>query len=240
MAKMTGRERVMAMIQQNPVDCLPCLPITMGFASDCINARYFDYAMDYRVQVDAQIEVSDFFDFDHVSVISDPAVEAADCGAEFVTFPNEPPTLDEARALLRDKARLKQLRSPDPTAGRRMSNRLEALRSLKERVGGSRLIEGWIEGPCAQAANLRGLNALIADFNGDRAFAHDLFQFAVEMELWFAREQISVGADIIGIGDASSSLIDPAHYAEFVFPYQKDLIDRVHGNGGYVRLISPH
>ena len=48
-----------------------------------------------------------------------------------------------------------------------MRNRLKALALYRQRVGKQKLIEGWIEGPCAQAANLRGISRLMLDFFED-------------------------------------------------------------------------
>ena len=60
------------------------------------------------------------FDCDHVSVISDPACEAADCGATIKFFPDQPPAIDEANALLTDKASCADSRLRGSGAGRRM------------------------------------------------------------------------------------------------------------------------
>jgi len=161
---MTGRERVFAMLEGHTVDCLPAMPITMMFAADQIGARYYDYATNCRVQADGQICVAEKFDVDHVSVISDPCCEAADLGAAIKFFPDQPPAIDEENALLRDKAALAGLKPPDPLGGGRMTNRVEAVRLLKERAGRDKVVEGWIEGPCGDSADLRGINRLMLDF----------------------------------------------------------------------------
>jgi len=97
-------------------------------------------------------------------------------------------------------------------------------------------IEGWVEGPCAEAADLRGINALMTDFYDDPAFVHDLFEMVVELELRFAKEQVASGADSFGVGDAAASLVGPALYEEFVLPYEKRLVDGLHAMGAPVRL----
>ena len=78
---MNSRERVFAMLDGQPVDRLPVMPITMQFAADLIGRRYLDYSTDYRVLVEGQIRVAEMFDFDYVNIMSDPGCEAADCGA---------------------------------------------------------------------------------------------------------------------------------------------------------------
>ena len=64
----------------------------------------------------------------------------------------------------------------------------------------------------------------------------DLFAFVIEMELAFARQQINAGADIIGVGDAAASLVGPHIYSEFVWPYEKQLVEGIHALGAKVRL----
>ena len=92
------------------------------------------------------------------------------------------------------------------------------------------------EGPMAEAANLRGINTIMLDFFDDPAFVRDLFEFVVEMELRFAKAQVQAGVDLIGVGDAAASLIGPQLYEEFVWPYEKKLVDGLHALGTRARL----
>lgn len=233
---MNGRERVLALLHGHPVDRLPFLPITMMFAADTLGVPYGQYALDHRVLVAAQCRTAEEYGFDYVSCISDPAREAADCGARVVYFDNQPPALDEADALLADKQRLRDLPPPDPLGGGRMTDRVQAAALLRERVGNELLVEGWVEGPCAQGADLRGINTLMLDFFDDPEFVHELFEFVVGLELRFAQAQLAAGVDLIGIGDAAASLVGPRLYDEFVWPYEKRLVDGIHQLGGLVRL----
>ncbi|MGQ9588987.1 MAG: uroporphyrinogen decarboxylase family protein [Planctomycetota bacterium] len=232
---MNRYERLAAHIEGRAVDRLPLMPITMMFAADLAGAKYGAYAADHRILVEAQLKVAERFGFDYVSAISDPAREAHDCGAPIVFFEDQPPAIDESRALLGDKKKLLGLRIPDPHGGR-MYDRVQAIGLFRERVGGEMFIEGWIEGPCAEAADLRGINTVMLDFYDDPAFVRDLFEFVVEMELAFARAQIDAGADLIGIGDAAASNVGPRIYEEFVWPYERRLVDGVHEMGSRVRL----
>ncbi|HOX01376.1 MAG TPA: uroporphyrinogen decarboxylase family protein [Candidatus Paceibacterota bacterium] len=233
---MNSRERFFAMLDGRPVDSLVLMPITMMYAADQAGVRYGDYAADHRVLVEAQIVTAEKFDLDYVSCISDPGREAADCGAVVKFFPDQPPAIDEQQARLADKIELARLRAPDPLGGGRMHDRVRAAALFKERVGYSKVIEGWVEGPCAEAADLRGINSLMMDFIDDPAFVQDLFAFVIEMELRFARAQIEAGADIIGVGDAAASLVGPRIYEEIVWPWEKRLVDGLHALGARVRL----
>lgn len=233
---MTGRQCILNHLEGQPVDRLPVMPITMMFAADQIGAQYRDYCTDYRVLVKGQIHVAEKFGFDYVNTMSDPAREAADCGARVAYFLTQPVALVEDDALLADKTKLARLKMPDPLGGGRMHNGIKAVAAFKERVGKQLLVEGWIEGPIAEAADLRGINTLMTDFFDDPQFVRDLFAFVVEMELRFAKEQIKAGADLIGVGDAAASLVGPQFYEEFVWPYEKQLMDGIHAMGGRTRL----
>ena len=233
---MTGRERVLAMMEGRPTDRLPFMPITMMFAADRIGAKYARYARDHRVMVEAQLRVAEEFDVDTVSTISDPAREAADYGAEVEWFEDQPPALVEEKSLLADREGLKKLRPIDPLGGGRMHDRVQGVELLRRRVGNEKAVEGWVEGPCAEAADVRGINRLMLDFHDEPEFVHELFSFLTENALRCAKAQLEAGADYIGVGDAAASLVGPRIYESFVRPYEKQLVDGIHAAGGKVRL----
>jgi MtaA/CmuA family methyltransferase len=234
---MNGYERILAALNRQPMDRLAFMPITMMFAADQLKIPYGEYVTDYRQLVAAQLETAQTFGFDYVSCISDPAREAADCGGSVHFFDDQPPAVDEKNALLADKNRLPSLTIPDPTrSGSRMNDRVQAAILFAEKVKGKYFIEGWVEGPCAEAADLRGINRLMTDFIDDPDFVKQLFAFTLRLATEFAKVQIEAGCDIIGIGDAAASLVGPRIYKNFVFPFEKQLVDNIHTAGGRVRL----
>jgi MtaA/CmuA family methyltransferase len=215
---------------------LPLMPITMQFACHLSGKKYSEYANDHEILVQSQIKVAEQFEFDHVSCISDPAREAADLGATLICREDSPPSIDYANALLSDKTKLVNLEITDPYDGVRMLDRIKAAELFKEKVGDEKIIEGWVEGPCAEGADLRGINALMMDFFEDPGFIRDLFEFTTELAWTFAKAQINAGVDVIGVGDAVCSLIGPQLYKDFVWEYEKRLIDRIRESGCAVRL----
>ena len=233
---MTGRERVFAIMEGRATDHLPLMPITMMFAADLAGVKYGEYAANHEVLAEAQVHVAETFGFDYVSAISDPAREAADCGAVIQYFENQPPAVDESRALLQAPETLPKLSIPDPLGGGRMHDRVKGVALLKERVGNERIVEGWVEGPVAEAADLRGINHIMMDFFEQPDFVRDLCDFVLEMELAFAQAQKDAGADLMGVGDAAASLVGPHVYEEFVWPAEKRLVDGLHAMGLKVRL----
>jgi MtaA/CmuA family methyltransferase len=234
--KTSGRDLVLRHLAGEVVGRLPLMPITMMLAARRAGVRYLDYCTDHRVLAEAQVRIAEDFGFDYVNTMSDPAREAADCGAEVRYFAEQPVALVEDRALLADKTGLARLAQPDPLGGGRMHNGVKAVARLRDLVGDGLLVEGWVEGPIAAAAALRGLNALMMDFYDDPTFVRDLFAFVVEMGIDFARAQVAAGADLIGVGDAAASLVGPAIYQEFVWPFERRLMEGIRAAGGRTRL----
>ncbi|MEA3364029.1 MAG: uroporphyrinogen decarboxylase family protein [Candidatus Hydrogenedentes bacterium] len=233
---MTGRERVFAMIEGREVDHLPLMPITMMFAGDRAGVKYREYATNFEVLAAAQIQTAEAFGFDCVSAISDPAREAADCGARLQWFDNQPPAIDETNALLKCSEDLVKLSVPDPLGGGRMHDRVKGIALLKERAGDEYIVEGWVEGPIAEAADLRGINHIMLDFFEQPDFVRDLLDFTVDMGLAFGQAQKDAGTDIMGVGDAAASLVGPQVYEEFVWPAEQRLVDGLHAMELKVRL----
>jgi MtaA/CmuA family methyltransferase len=230
-----GRSLVLAHLDGEPVDHLPAMPITMMFAARLAGIPYREYCTDHRLLAQGQVAVAKRFGFDHVSAISDPAREAVDLGAPVTWFPDQPPALDDTQALLADPARLAALAIADPLGGGRMTDRVRAIEMLRD-LAPDLLVEGWVEGPCAEGADLRGISTLMTDFGDDPSFVADLFDFTTRQAIEFARAQVDAGADVIGVGDAAASLVGPRIYRETVLPYERRLVDAIHGMGARVRL----
>jgi MtaA/CmuA family methyltransferase len=232
---MNSRERVLALLAGKPVDRLPVMPITMMFAAAQTGAPYGRYALEHRVLAEAQLRTAERFGIDHVSAITETR-EARDCGAVIRYFDNQPYAVDESQARLADPADLARIERPDPARAPAMFDRVQAVVLLKASAGQSKIVEGWVEGPCGAASDLRGINRLMLDFHDDPGFVRELFDFVVQVGLNFGRAQVEAGADLIGIGDPAASLTGPGIYRDFVWPWQKRLVDGLHAAGARVRL----
>jgi MtaA/CmuA family methyltransferase len=231
---MTPFERMQRRLKGEPVDRPPNFDIFMTMAAHHIGQPLSAYYQDYRVLVEANMAVLDDFDLDIVQAISDPYREAADFGAA-IHFPED--DLPVCRTpLLAENDALHCLKPPEPANGRRMSDRLSAVRAFRDKVGGEVPIMGWVEGALAEAADLRGVMALMKDLVKRPQWAEELLEICAGVEIAFAEAQIQAGADIIGLGDAVASLISPAMYRKFALPYEQRIFRAVHDMGGIARL----
>lgn len=240
---MNSYERYLAVMNQAPCDMVPRLPILMAFAANHIGATYGGFASDYKILVEANRRCVEDFGFDQVSVISDPYRETTGFGGDVEFIAHGVPRL--IRSPLEDSKDLSKLKKPNPYEAVRMKDRILAVETLASMYKGTYSILGWVEGPAAEAASLRGVMNFLYDTMDDHEFCHELMSRCVDTALYFAKAQLKAGADTIGIGDAIVSQISPAVYKDLIVPHQQRLIDGIREAGGLVRLhicgnISQH
>ncbi len=226
---MRSLERVRGLIAGRPVDHLPVQPVIMMFAAKHMGIPFIDYTRDGQQMAAAQSKLVHDFGIDCLLTCSDPAREVIDIDGEgsIKWFQDQGPAICEERAALREKSRLKTFRIPDPLGGGRMHDRIKAIEIMHQEFGGEVSLVGWVEGPLALAAELRGLTRAMMDFLDDRAFMKDLLDFTAEVAVNYAEAQIQAGADTIGMSDAAASMMGPQHYSEFLFPRQLRVVESI-------------
>jgi uroporphyrinogen decarboxylase len=82
---------------------------------------------------------------------------------------------------------------------------------------------------------LGSMEKLLYYYVKDPAFVHALARLATDYVLEVVDLAAEMGADIIVLdGDlafSQSTLMSPAHYEEYIFPYHREIVDHVHGRG---------
>ena len=231
---MNSLQRYLSVVKGDRVDFLPRVPILMQFAAEYIGSNYGAFASDYHVLVEANRRCAEDFGIDQVSAISDPYRETHGFGAEIVYLQDAAPKC--TRHPLEKNKDLPSLHRPNPLQSERMLDRIMAIRAYKAGVGGEYSIMGWIEGPAAEAATLRGVSNFLIDLLDDPRFAAELMDLCVDVAIDFARSQVEAGADTIGIGDAIASQVSPTLYERLIQPREKRLVRAVNAMGAIVRL----
>ena len=231
---MTPKERVFRRLKGESVDKIPNLNIIMTFAAKYIKAPYKKYVTDYRCLVEGNIVCCEKFGIDMVSAISDPFREAHGFGAKII-FPDDdvPQCMDY---FIKEYSDIDKLKINNPLDCERMLDRINAVKLFKKEAGKKFPILGWVEGPIAESADLRGLSSIMTDVYDAPEFLKELFEICTQQAILFSYEQIEAGADFIGIGDAAASLVGPNIYKEFVLPYEQKIINAVHKKGAKVKL----
>jgi MtaA/CmuA family methyltransferase len=231
---MNSRERYMAVMNGEKSDIVPRVPILMQYAAEYIDSNYGAFASDYQVLTEANIRCAEDFGIDQLSGISDPYRETQGYGAEIVFEQDSVP-----RCVAHPLAETKDmtvLKKAVPEESERMLDRINAVRLYKEKYGEEYSILGWVEGPAAEAADLRGVGEFLIDTIDDEVFTNELMERCVEVAIKFAESQIRAGADTIGIGDAIASQLSPDLYERLVYPNEKKLVQTIQEKGAFVKL----
>ena len=149
---MNSFERVMNRLQGKPVDRVPNLSIVMMFAAKEIGKTFSDCCKDHRLLAEAALRCHERYGIDMVCAISDSLREAEGFGTQ-VIFPEEGVPY-AAQMRLQDIADIDTLQVIDPSLGRRMTDTVEAVRYLRQRVGNDVPVVGWVEGAMAECCDL--------------------------------------------------------------------------------------
>jgi len=226
---MQSLERIRRVIAGESVDHLPGQPMIMMFAARHAGIKYIDYTRDGRLMAAAQLKMIQDFDLDCLMTCSDPAREVIDIDGEgsVLWYEDQGPAINEEKASLSDKSRLKRFQVPDPLGGGRMHDRIKAIEIMRREAGPEVSIVGWVEGPLALAAELRGINNVMLDMVDDPGFVRDLMDFCAEVAIPYAEAQIQAGVDTIGMSDAAASMMGPDRYAQFLFSNQRRVLASV-------------
>ncbi|HHU63579.1 MAG TPA: uroporphyrinogen decarboxylase [Clostridiales bacterium] len=231
---MNARERFFNRLRGLPVDRAPNLNILMGFAAKFINKPYDRFCLDYRVLVEANLKANEAFGIDLLNTMSDAYRETYDYGAK-IEFPHDGLPLSK-EIFIKSIQDMKKLKPFDPWSSTRMLDRIKAVELYKKEAGDEYPIMGWVEGPIAEATDLRGMKNVMMDFYDNPNMLEEIMEICVHTAIACAKAQIEAGADIIGVGDAAASLIGPRLYKRYVLPLEQKLFAAIHDMGALARL----
>ena len=231
---MTSKERIYAIVNGDSFDRVAVAPIFMAWAANSVGRSYRDFYLDGDVLAEAQLAVTRAFNIDQISAISDPWREASAYGIKF-DYP-EDGVGKPKDTLIKSYEDIAKLGPLDIEKSPRMGQRVESVRKMAAELGQTHSVLGWVEGPLAEYADLRGLENALMDLMDKPEMFVDAADTLVQNAAAFARAQIKAGADMIGIGDAAASLIGAALYTEYVLPLEQRLIAEIHEAGAAVKL----
>jgi MtaA/CmuA family methyltransferase len=231
---MTGLARTLAFLKGEPVDRPPFHPIVMRWAAKQARVPYRDFCTRPSRKCDAALFCAEEFGLDWVTVMSDPYAEAAAFGLQ-IEYPADDLPIDTAGHLpsAAAAARLKPYRTKDHA---RTQARLDEIREFRRRAADRLFVVGWVEGPVAEYADLRGVSAAAVDLLDEPEAAEQGMDVIVEAALEFITEQVAAGAHCIGIGDAFCSQIGPRLYERFAFAREKRMVEHIHRLGALAKL----
>lgn len=152
-------------------------------------------------------------------------VEAEAFGCELEWFDDYYPRV--ASRPLEDTADLAGLADPDPASAGRMPLVLESLALVRERLGDDQFVIALVVSPFLVAAELRGMEGLLADLVMNPAFAMDLLErVTTGIERYVGAIASSGAADAVMFENAGAGreMLGPTHVERFVMPFERRLL----------------
>ncbi|NLF19562.1 MAG: hypothetical protein GX595_20220 [Lentisphaerae bacterium] len=232
---MNGLERTLEFIKGNRVDRLPYHPILMRIVSELTGVNYRDFCLDPLIHSDAAIRMSEMLDCDWVTVMSDPYAEAEAFGLP-VAYPDNAMPHETGLLIMDPSTDIDNLTVPRLQDAHRMRGRVEQIEHFVRLCKDRFFIVGWVEGPMAEYADLRGLGPACLDLFDCPERVHQAMDVIMENALNFITAQVNAGAHCIGIGDAACSQIGPELYETFAFERERELVAHTHALGALAKI----
>ena len=231
---MTSKERIYAILKGDSYDRPAVTPIFMAWASHFIGHAYRDYYLDGDVLVEAQLAVTQAFNIDQISAISDPWREASAYGMEF-DYPEEGVGRPK-EVFIKTRNEISRVKRFEIENAERTKQRIKSVQKMAAEIGQTHSVLGWVEGPMAEYGDLRGVENAMLDLIDEPEIFVKAGEVIVENAITFAVAQIKAGADMVGVGDSAASLISPEMYSKLVMPLERKLITAIHEAGAAAKL----
>lgn len=232
--EMTPFERMNAFGSGEVIDRIPCCPFTgESFAN------YFGYGLDEynhssEIIIDTITKTFELFRPDNCSI--GPGLqgipEAMGCELSFTK--NDIPLVKTP--AISDYSQIGKLKVSDPYKDGRLGLYLESLKTVKDRLDGQVCVGNTVGGVFSTAALTVGTEKFLKDLIKEKENIHKILEICYQSVINFMDAVMDIGITP-GIADpiASSTLISPRMYREFVLPYTKacqdHIIKRMGGTG---------
>lgn len=226
---MNGYERSMAVIRHKIPDRVPVIPQDSHMAAKHAGYDHIEFHTDADKMANAHLQWMEELDLDGTFVGSDTVCLAEAVGVEIAMSADHCPRF--VAGFIEDYAQVKDLKVPDPYKSARMPVWIEATRKIVEKTKGKKLIIGRADqGAFSLASMMRGMQEFLTDIvvgEYDEEI-HALLRYCNECMYVFIVALREAGAHVVTTGDSISgpSVVSPAIYEKFSFPYELDMANR--------------
>lgn len=232
---MTSLERITAYNKGETIDRLPCVPIVGNTAARVIGVSISRLRGNGVLIAKAHIEAYKLFRYDIIRIFTDLYTQAEAMGAK-VHYP-----FDETAYLVNpaidSEEKINRLRPANPYKDGNLPEYLEAMKIAVEAVGKEVTVAGALTCPFTNASFLIGAEKLVRLTLKNPEAVHKLCQVSLETCIMYAKAIIDAGCTP-SLTDAmsSSTVISPALFKTFSYPYLKKLINYIHSRNKTVTL----
>lgn len=242
---MTSRERFLRAARREIPDMIPVAPYMGNYGAALAGVPIGKYCTDGEAMAAAQIKAWEILGQDVVVAQSDNYYIAEGFGCKTAQPADSTPNLIRPAAeTITDALSLK---IPNPLTDGRMPVYIKAARLLKARFGDELAIRSPGTGPFSLASYLGGgtenflMEIATAEAEEDEVLTRnimDLMEITSDALIAFLKAMVEAGVDLVTVGDslASLSMISPAIYEKYVFPFESKVFSVInpiiHARGG--------
>lgn len=242
---MKNRERFLRAARREKPDLIPVAPYMGNYGAALAGVPIGSYCTDGEAMAAAQIKAWKILGQDVVVAQSDNYYIAEGFGCQTAQPANSTPNLVKPAAKTITEAL--SLKIPNPLTDGRMPVYIKAARLLKAHFGDELAIRGPGTGPFSLASYLGGgtenflMEIATAEVDEDDILAQsilDLMDISSDALIAFLKAMAEAGVDVVMVGDslASLSMISPAIYEKYVFPFECKVFSAInpiiHARGG--------
>lgn len=226
---MTERERILAALSRRPTD-IPAVGNAVSIATlelmDATGCAFPEAHRDPELMAGLAAAGHEILGFDTIAPMFSVQHEADALGCE----------VDWGRRDMMPDCTVHPCRTPEdvrvPVDVLRHPAMLvpcDALRVLRERYPDVALL-GKVFGPWTLAYHLFGVESFLMMTLDDPAGVRHVLEALVLLPIYYAREQLAAGADVVTLADhATGDLVSPGMYRDFLWPLHKRLARDIPG-----------
>jgi len=208
---LTGKELIYGTMRHERVTRVPWVPFAGVHAGKLAGYSAIEVLTDESKLVESLLEVHRIYRPDGQPILFDLQVEAEILGCELIWAEKAPPSVRTHPLSAVKKMPDKRITKKDG----RLPLILNAMKTMKEKVGETTALYGLICGPFTLASHLRG-NDLFMDMYEDPDFVKKLIDYTAEINKQMAQLYIEAGMDVVAVVDPLVSQISPKHFREFL------------------------
>jgi len=223
---MTGKERILNVLNKKETDVLPWVPFAGVHAGKLVGFNAEVVYKDADKCFQSLKEVNHLYKPDGQPVMFDLQIEAEVLGCDLLWAEDSPPTVSSHP--LSETADI-PTKIPTPDEGR-LPIELEVMRKMKAEFGETTALYGLLTGPFTLASHLRGTN-IFMDMIMDPEYTHKLLDYCADVAIAVAGYILDTGMDVVAVVDPLISQISPDHFAEFMTAPFTRVFDHIRERG---------
>ncbi len=231
-------ERVMAVLNGEKPDRIPCIPQITYTTAQLTGVGLVEALHSPEKTADALLAGQRELEYDAIYVGWESSfnllAEAMGCTMRFP----EDSVPQVAEYVIKSPSDLDQLTIPDPHSNGRLPLHMKLLELIKNRVEGQIPLFAYTPGPFTLAGQLCGINDLMMATIRDPQFVRDITEITTEASKTYAMANVSMGVNVIVTADptASGSLISPKTFESFAAPRLAAITKAVQKAGAFASL----